>query len=162
MAPILEHNIWYAHTHLLHPFITYTKPRLLVICNYHNRSDLMKLMITTLDCAHDVKSRVILSKVLTSTDPKMRLYATKHMRILLRSKMPFFNSWGLEMLIYQVINVPMLNEGSLKGTMLIFFLMIGYGEGHMYLWYSVGGSRGWGGRRLALHVGLPGEYFVAW
>ena len=32
----------------------------------------------------------------------MRLYATKHMHVLLRSKMPFFNSWGLEMLIYQV------------------------------------------------------------
>ena len=75
---------------------------LLVICNYHNRSDLMKLMISCLDFAHDVKSRVILSKVLTSADPKMRLYATKHMRVLLRSKMPFFNSWGLEMVIYQV------------------------------------------------------------
>ena len=76
--------------------------RLLVICNYHNRSDLMKLMISCLDFAHDVKSRVILGKVLTSADSKMRLYATKHMRVLLRSKMPFFNSWGLEMLIYQV------------------------------------------------------------
>ena len=65
----------------------------------------MKLMISCLDFAHDVKSRVILTKVLTSADSKMRLYATKHMRVLLRSKMPFFNSWGLEMLIYQVIVV---------------------------------------------------------
>ena len=73
-----------------------------MICNYHNRSDLMKLMISCLDFAHDVKSRVILSKILTAADSKMRLYATKHMRVLLRSKMPFFNSWGLEMLIYQV------------------------------------------------------------
>ena len=79
--------------------------RLLVICNYHNRSDLMKLMISCLDFAHDVKSRVILSKILTAADSKMRLYATKHMRVLLRSKMPFFNSWGLEMLIYQVMVV---------------------------------------------------------
>jgi hypothetical protein len=83
-------------------WLTCSHSRLLVICNYHNRSDLMKLMISCLDFAHDVKSRVILCKILTAADSKMRLYATKHMRVLLRSKMPFFNSWGLEMLIYQV------------------------------------------------------------
>ena len=32
----------------------------------------------------------------------MRLHATRHMRVLLRAKMPFFNSWGLELLIPQV------------------------------------------------------------
>ena len=91
--------VWYIfNSH----WVTCPHSRLLVICNYHNRSDLMKLMISCLDFAHDVKSRVILSKILTVADSKMRLYATKHMRVLLRSKMPFFNSWGLEMLIYQV------------------------------------------------------------
>lgn len=62
----------------------------------------MRLMITTLDFSHDVHSRVILNKVLTATDKEMRLYATQHMRVLLRGKMPFFNSWGLELLLPQV------------------------------------------------------------
>ena len=97
-------------TSFLGPLIVFPF-RLLVICNYHNRSDLMKLMISCLDFAHDVKSRVILNKVLTSADSKMRLYATKHMRVLLRSKMPFFNSWGLEMLIYQVMYVRHESSG---------------------------------------------------
>ncbi len=75
---------------------------LLDICNYPNRSDLMRLMITTLDFAHDVHSRVILNKLLTATHKEMRLYSTQHMRVLLRAKMPFFNSWGLELLLPQV------------------------------------------------------------
>lgn len=62
----------------------------------------MKLIISSLDFAHDVHSQVILGKILTSTDKEMRLYATKHLRVLLRAKMPFFNSWGLELLIPQV------------------------------------------------------------
>lgn len=76
--------------------------RLLDICNYQNRSDLMKLMVSSLDFAHDVHSQVILGKILTSTEMEMRLYATKHLRVLLRAKMSFFNSWGLELLIPQV------------------------------------------------------------
>ena len=76
--------------------------RLLDICNYQNRSYLMKLMLSSRDFAHDIHSQVILGKILTSTDKEMRLYATRHMRVLLRAKMPFFNSWGLELLIPQV------------------------------------------------------------
>lgn len=80
----------------------YINFRLLSVCNYQNRSDLMKLIISSLDFAHDVQCQVILSKILTSSDKDMRLYATKHLRVLLRAKMPFFNSWGLELLIPQV------------------------------------------------------------
>ena len=41
---------------------------LLDICNYQNRTDLMKLMLSSLDFGHNVPCRVILSKILTSTD----------------------------------------------------------------------------------------------
>lgn len=77
-------------------------PRFMDICNYQNRSDLMKLMISSLDFSHDHASQVVLSKVLTCTEKEMRLYATRHLRVLLRAKMPFFTSWGLELLVTQV------------------------------------------------------------
>ncbi|CAI8054557.1 Rapamycin-insensitive companion of mTOR [Geodia barretti] len=77
---------------------------LLDICNYQNRTDLMKLVLSTLDFGN-VHCRVILSKLLTSTDKEMRLYATRHMRVLLRAKMPFFNSWGLELLVPQLYDL---------------------------------------------------------
>jgi len=32
----------------------------------------------------------------------MRLYATQHLRVLLRAKMQFFNNWGIQMLVTQV------------------------------------------------------------
>ena len=35
----------------------------------------------------------------------MRLYATRHMRVLLRAKMPFFNSWGLDLLVPQLYDL---------------------------------------------------------
>jgi len=41
---------------------------LLDICNYQNRSDLMKLIIATMDFSRDAYSRVILSKILTASD----------------------------------------------------------------------------------------------
>ena len=43
---------------------------LLDICNYQNRTDLMKLMLSTLDFGN-IHCRVILSKLLTSTDKVM-------------------------------------------------------------------------------------------
>ena len=49
------------------PFTFFPLPSLLDICNYQNRSDLMKLILSTLDFGHDTHSRVILSKILTST-----------------------------------------------------------------------------------------------
>ena len=36
---------------------------------------------------------------------EMRLYATQHLRVHLRAKMPVFNSWGMELLITQVMGV---------------------------------------------------------
>ena len=59
-------------------------------------------MLGSMDFGHDTFARVVLSKILTSTERDMRLYATRYMRVLLRAKMPFFNSWGIELLVSQV------------------------------------------------------------
>lgn len=75
------------------------------ICNYHYRIDLIKLMIASLDFAHDHYARAILSKILTSGSKEMRLYATQHLRVHLRAKMPVFNSWGMELLIAQLYDL---------------------------------------------------------
>ena len=45
---------------------------LLDICNYQNRTDLMKLMLSTLDFGN-LQCRVILSKLLTSTDKVLKI-----------------------------------------------------------------------------------------
>lgn len=68
------------------------------------------LIVSSLDFAHDVHAQVILGKILTSTDKEMRLYATRHLRVLLRAKMPFFNSWGLELLIPQVSHAWVIDQ----------------------------------------------------
>ena len=96
----------------------FSRCSLLAICDIPNRNDLIKLIISSLDYGHDVYSRIILSKVLTASDQvwssdniimgscdllqAMRLYATKHLRVLLRAKMQFFNNWGIQMLVTQV------------------------------------------------------------
>lgn len=69
----------------------------------------MKLFLSSLDFSNDIHAQAILSKILTSTDKEMRLYATRQLRVLLRAKMPFFNSWGLELLISQVSAVVWSN-----------------------------------------------------
>ncbi|KAL5486702.1 hypothetical protein EMCRGX_G019218 [Ephydatia muelleri] len=75
------------------------------ICNYHYRIDLIKLMIASLDFAQDLYARAILSKILTTGSKEMRLYATQHLRVHLRAKMPVFNSWGMELLITQLYDL---------------------------------------------------------
>jgi len=100
------------------PYCYFPRCSLLAICDIPNRNDLIKLIISSLDYGHDVYSRIILSKVLTASDQvwssdniimgscdllqAMRLYATKHLRVLLRAKMQFFNNWGIQMLVTQV------------------------------------------------------------
>ncbi|XP_065904435.1 rapamycin-insensitive companion of mTOR-like isoform X3 [Dysidea avara] len=96
-------------------YVSYQKPAVLLACNAYapllaicdipNRNDLIKLIISSLDYGHDVYSRVILNKVLTASDQAMRLYATKHLGVLLRAKMQFFNNWGIQMLVTQLYDV---------------------------------------------------------
>ena len=94
------------------------------VCNILGRHDLHKLIVASLDFAHDNHSKPILTKLLTGADKvrqkvltslltfewlwplqESRLYATQHMRVFLRSNAPFFINWGMEMLIEQLYDI---------------------------------------------------------
>ncbi|KAM6328339.1 LOW QUALITY PROTEIN: rapamycin-insensitive companion of mTOR [Alca torda] len=63
---------------------------------------LLKLTVSSLDYSRDGLARVILSKILTAATDSCRLYATKHLRVLLRANVEFFSNWGIELLVTQL------------------------------------------------------------
>uniref|UniRef100_A0AAV2IUG6 Uncharacterized protein n=1 Tax=Knipowitschia caucasica TaxID=637954 RepID=A0AAV2IUG6_KNICA len=67
-----------------------------------NQEYLLKLTVTSLNYSRDGLARVILSKILTASADSCRLYATKHLRVLLRANVEFFSSWGIELLVTQL------------------------------------------------------------
>ncbi|XP_065198170.1 rapamycin-insensitive companion of mTOR-like [Sycon ciliatum] len=67
-----------------------------------DREELQRLLISSLDFSRDGHNRIVLTKLLTNTSEAMRLYATGHLRVLLRAKVPFFHTWCLEMLVAQL------------------------------------------------------------
>ncbi|XP_051876078.1 rapamycin-insensitive companion of mTOR isoform X2 [Pristis pectinata] len=75
---------------------------LLSLCSLKNYDHVLKLTVSTLDYSRDGLSRVILSKILTSATDSCRLYATKHLRVLLRANVEFFSNWGIELLVTQL------------------------------------------------------------
>uniref|UniRef100_UPI00398E897F rapamycin-insensitive companion of mTOR isoform X1 n=2 Tax=Pristiophorus japonicus TaxID=55135 RepID=UPI00398E897F len=75
---------------------------LLSLCSLKNYDHVLKLTVSTLDYSRDGLSRVILSKILTSATDNCRLYATKHLRVLLRANVEFFSNWGIELLVTQL------------------------------------------------------------
>ncbi|KAJ7987125.1 hypothetical protein DPEC_G00335510 [Dallia pectoralis] len=75
---------------------------LLNICTLKNQDQLLKLTVSTLDYSRDGLARVILSKILTAATDNGRLYATKHLRVLLRAGVEFFSNWGMELLVTQL------------------------------------------------------------
>ncbi|MGH0170487.1 UNVERIFIED_CONTAM: hypothetical protein FKN15_059063 [Acipenser sinensis] len=75
---------------------------LLNFCSLKNQDHLLKLTVSTLDYSRDGLSRVILSKILTAAADTCRLYATKHLRVLLRANVEFFSNWGMELLVTQL------------------------------------------------------------
>ncbi|TRY71427.1 hypothetical protein DNTS_011668 [Danionella cerebrum] len=75
---------------------------LLSLCSMKNQDHLLKLTVSTLDYSRDGLARVILSKILTGGTDVCRLYATKHLRLLLRANVEFFSSWGMELLVTQL------------------------------------------------------------
>ncbi|KAM7393403.1 hypothetical protein PAMA_008183 [Pampus argenteus] len=75
---------------------------LLHLCSMKNHEHLLKLTVATLDYSRDGLARVILSKILTAATDSCRLYATKHLRVLLRASVEFFSSWGIELLVTQL------------------------------------------------------------
>jgi len=46
--------------------------------------------------------RRILSAALTCSDDGSRLYATQFLRVLVRSKLPDFSKWGIDLLVNQL------------------------------------------------------------
>lgn len=75
---------------------------LLNLCSLKNQDHLLKLVVSTLDYSRDGLARVILSKILTAATDNCRLYATKHLRVLLRANVEFFSNWGIELLVTQL------------------------------------------------------------
>ncbi|XP_056274171.1 rapamycin-insensitive companion of mTOR-like isoform X2 [Pseudoliparis swirei] len=75
---------------------------LLSLCSVKNQDSVLKLTVSTLDYSRDGLARVILSKSLTAATDACRLYATKHLRVLLRASVEFFSSWGMELLVTQL------------------------------------------------------------
>ncbi|KAM7147671.1 rapamycin-insensitive companion of mTOR isoform 7-T13 [Molossus nigricans] len=75
---------------------------LLNLCSLKNQDQLLKLTVSSLDYSRDGLARVILSKILTAATDACRLYATKHLRVLLRANVEFFNNWGIELLVTQL------------------------------------------------------------
>ncbi|PIO37683.1 hypothetical protein AB205_0167520, partial [Aquarana catesbeiana] len=75
---------------------------LLNLCSLKNQDHLLKLAVTSLDYSRDGLARVILSKTLTASPDSCRLYATKHLRVLLRANVEFFSNWGIELLVTQL------------------------------------------------------------
>ncbi|XP_020782271.2 rapamycin-insensitive companion of mTOR-like isoform X1 [Boleophthalmus pectinirostris] len=75
---------------------------LLNLCTVKDQEHLLKLTVTSLNYSRDGLSRVILSKILTAAADSCRLYATKHLRVLLRANVEFFSSWGIELLVTQL------------------------------------------------------------
>lgn len=61
-----------------------------------------------------------------------RLYATKHLRVLLRANVEFFNNWGIELLVTQLHDknktisseaLDILDEACEDKVMLYYFLI---------------------------------------
>ncbi|KAM4615987.1 rapamycin-insensitive companion of mTOR-like [Polymixia lowei] len=75
---------------------------LLNLSSVKNQDAVLKLAVSTLDYSRDGLARVILSKILTAATDTCRLYATKHLRVLLRAGVEFFSSWGMELLVTQL------------------------------------------------------------
>ncbi|KAJ3298719.1 hypothetical protein HK104_010434, partial [Borealophlyctis nickersoniae] len=67
-----------------------------------SRDDLIKAMVTTMDYTKDGHPRIMLSKIMTSGYKHVRLYATNHLRYLLRKGVEDFSDWGVQLLVTQL------------------------------------------------------------
>lgn len=72
-----------------------------------SREDLIKTVITNLDYNLDGHPRILLSKVMTSGYKRIRLYATKHLGVILRTSVQKFNEWAIQLLITQLYDPAM-------------------------------------------------------
>ena len=77
------------------------------------RSDLyLKLVISCLDYSSvDWGSRILLSKALREGSETCRIYATRFLGVLIRSKSPNITQWGIDLLtgiVWQVFCKPQI------------------------------------------------------
>ncbi|CAM9238832.1 unnamed protein product, partial [Lampetra fluviatilis] len=75
---------------------------LLRLCGDKSQELLMRLVVTACDYCQDGLARVLLSKTLTGGTESTRVYATLHLRVLLRIGVDFFTNWGVELLLTQL------------------------------------------------------------
>ncbi|KAF7968454.1 hypothetical protein HWV62_30535 [Athelia sp. TMB] len=71
------------------------------ICELRSREDLVKGIIQNLDYSIDGHSRIVLSKVLTSTYQNIRLFATNHLGELIKQSYQA-SAWTLRLLLTQL------------------------------------------------------------
>jgi len=67
-----------------------------------SREDLMRTIVTSLDYNINSHSRIILSKIMTSTYKNTRLFATDYLQYLYRSGVNDFWEWGIKYLSLQL------------------------------------------------------------
>ncbi|KAK3609904.1 hypothetical protein CHS0354_036667 [Potamilus streckersoni] len=75
---------------------------LLAVVTATTQDSYIKLIVSCLSYTKDGNTRAILSKALCGSSESARLYTTKLMRVLLRTKSLGFQTWGIEYLVTQL------------------------------------------------------------
>ncbi|ESO86448.1 hypothetical protein LOTGIDRAFT_129240 [Lottia gigantea] len=76
--------------------------KLLELVSTTNQDIYIKLTLSSLNYGRDGITRILLSKALTASNESARLYATKFLRVLLRTGVNGFDVWGLQYLVTQM------------------------------------------------------------
>ncbi|XP_050401999.1 rapamycin-insensitive companion of mTOR [Patella vulgata] len=76
--------------------------KLLELISSTSQDVYIKVTISSLNYVRNGTSRVLLSKALTGSNEVARLYATKFLRVLLRTGINGFEVWGLQLLVTQL------------------------------------------------------------
>ncbi|XP_052097251.1 rapamycin-insensitive companion of mTOR-like [Mytilus californianus] len=67
-----------------------------------NQDSYVKLTVSSLNYSRDNNTRHVLAKALSSSIETSRLYTTNFLRVLLRSRVPGFSTWGMELIVTQL------------------------------------------------------------
>lgn len=78
--------------------------KLMNLATTTNHSCYVKLIVSCFNYGSEGSHRLILSKVLTSKLESSRLYATQFLLVLLRSGLPNFEQWAMELLVNQIFD----------------------------------------------------------
>ena len=72
------------------------------IASLEDRDDLVRILVASLDYNINGPTRTLLSKILSQGTNVTRLFATRHMRLLLRAGVADFHDWGIGFLTTQL------------------------------------------------------------